>query len=54
MQQRQITEVKGRLIKSEISTKELVFDLGFSSMSSFSRFFKQYAGVSPSGFKKQH
>ncbi|MGJ8548794.1 helix-turn-helix domain-containing protein [Winogradskyella wichelsiae] len=54
IQQRQITEAKRRLIKSEISTKELAFDLGFSSMSSFSRFFKQYVGVSPSGFKKQH
>ncbi|MEO9894416.1 helix-turn-helix domain-containing protein [Aurantibacter sp.] len=53
IQQRQITEAKRRLVRSEISTKELAFELGFDSMSSFSRFFKKYVGVPPSEFKKE-
>ncbi|WP_299782343.1 helix-turn-helix domain-containing protein [uncultured Formosa sp.] len=39
IQQRQITEAKRRLVKSEITIKELAYILGFDSMSSFSRFF---------------
>ncbi|MEP5254857.1 MAG: helix-turn-helix domain-containing protein [Winogradskyella arenosi] len=54
IQQRQITEAKRRLIRSDISTKELAFVLGFGAISSFSRFFKQYVGVSPSEFKRLH
>ncbi|MCG1035647.1 helix-turn-helix domain-containing protein [Polaribacter sargassicola] len=54
IQQRQITEAKRRLIRGEISTKELAFLLGFDSLSSFSRFFKKNVGVSPSVFKKEH
>ncbi|MUU79783.1 helix-turn-helix domain-containing protein [Winogradskyella endarachnes] len=51
IQQRQITEAKRQLVKSEITTKELAFKLGFDSGSSFSRFFKKNVGVSPSNFK---
>ncbi|UMB55543.1 AraC family transcriptional regulator [Lutibacter sp. A64] len=51
MQQRQITEAKRRLIRGENSTKELAFQFGFNSISSFSRFFKKAVGVSPSVFK---
>ncbi|MDF4202764.1 helix-turn-helix domain-containing protein [Maribacter sp. SA7] len=51
IQQRQITEAKRKLIKSEITTKELAFELGFESISSFSRFFKKNVGVSPTQFK---
>lgn len=54
IQQRQITEAKRMLIKGEITTKELAFQLGFDSLSSFSRFFKKNAGVSASVFKSQH
>lgn len=53
IQQRQITEAKRKLIKSEITTKELAFELGFESISSFSRFFKKNVGVSPTVFKSQ-
>ena len=53
IQQRQITEAKRKLIKSEITTKELAFVLGFESISSFSRFFKKNVGVSPTVFKSQ-
>ena len=51
IQQRQITEAKRRLVRSEITTKELAFKLGFDSTSSFSRFFKKHIGVSPSAFR---
>ncbi|APA66162.1 helix-turn-helix domain-containing protein [Maribacter sp. 1_2014MBL_MicDiv] len=53
IQQRQITEAKRKLIRSEITTKKLAFDLGFESISSFSRFFKKNVGVSPTAFKAQ-
>jgi len=53
IQQRQITEAKRKLIKSEITIKELAFELGFESISSFSRFFKKNVGVSPTAFKVQ-
>ncbi|MCB4798678.1 helix-turn-helix domain-containing protein [Neotamlana laminarinivorans] len=51
IKQRQVTEAKRMLVKSNITTKELAFKLGFDSLSSFSRFFKQNVGVSPSSFK---
>tara|TARA_B100001059_G_C17756939_1_gene540461 strand:+ start:44 stop:805 length:762 start_codon:yes stop_codon:yes gene_type:complete len=53
IQQRQITEAKRRLVRSEITTKELAYKLGFDSISSFSRFFKKHIGVSPSVFKQE-
>ena len=53
IQQRLITEAKRKLIRSEVTTKELAFDLGFESISSFSRFFKKNVGVSPTAFKAQ-
>lgn len=51
IQQRQITEAKRQLTKSDISVKELAFMLGFESLSSFSRFFKKTTGLSPSEYK---
>ena len=51
IQQRQITEAKRRLVKSEITIKELAFLLGFDSFSGFSRFFKKAVGESPSEFR---
>ena len=53
IQQRQITEAKRKLVRSEVSTKELAFELGFGSLSSFSRFFKKKVGVNPSVYKRQ-
>lgn len=53
IQQRQITEAKRRLIKSEITTKELAFKLGFDSISSFSRFFKKHIGMSPTAYRQR-
>ena len=54
IQQRQITEAKRELVKSEITTKELAYMLGFNSISSFSRFFRKNTGASPSEFKKRN
>lgn len=51
IQQRQITEAKRQLIRSQVTTKELAFMLSFDSVSSFSRFFKKNVGVSPSDFR---
>ncbi|WP_077401983.1 helix-turn-helix domain-containing protein [Cellulophaga omnivescoria] len=52
IQQRQITEAKRQLVKKEVTIKELAFELGFESLSSFSRFFKKHTGVSPSKFSE--
>ncbi|MBP1841486.1 helix-turn-helix domain-containing protein [Formosa algae] len=54
IQQRQITEAKRRLVKSEITIKELAYVLGFDSMSSFSRFFKKFVQVNPSTYRLEH
>ncbi|WP_159022928.1 helix-turn-helix domain-containing protein [Formosa sp. L2A11] len=54
IQQRQITEAKRRLVKSEITIKELAYVLGFDSMSSFSRFFKKFVHVNPSTYRLDH
>jgi|GEM_PF-736491 len=54
IQQRQVTEAKRRLVKSEITTKELAFLLDFDSVSSFSRFFKKNVGVSSTIFKTDY
>lgn len=54
IQQRQITEAKRRLVKSEITIKELSFILGFDSLSSFSRFFKKITNTTPSNYRLQH
>ena len=54
IQQRQITEAKRRLVKSEITIKELAFVLGFDSMSSFSRFFKKFTALNPSAYRLSH
>ena len=54
IQQRQLTEAKRRLVKSEITIKELAFILGFDSMSSFSRFFKKFTTINPSSYRLNH
>ena len=52
IQQRQITEAKRLLIRSEATIQEIGFQLGFNSLSSFSRFFKNQVGESPSTYKE--
>lgn len=50
IKQRQITEIKRELQKKDKSIKEIAYDYNFSSVSAFSRFFKQNVNVSPKDF----
>lgn len=49
---RKMLESRRLLSYSDLSIKEIAFDLGFVDIQSFSRFFKKYEGVSPSEFKE--
>lgn len=54
--QYRVEESKVRLSSSEfdhLSVLGIAFDCGFKSKSSFNRYFKKYAGVPPSEFKKK-
>lgn len=50
IQSRIIVEAKRLLYFTEMSTKEIGFELGFSEPANFSSFFKSHVGVSPSKF----
>ena len=50
IQSRIIVEAKRLLYFSEMSTKEIGFELGFSEPANFSSFFKSHVGLSPSKF----
>ena len=48
-----ILEAKRLLMYTEMSSKEIAFELGFDDPASFSRFFKNAVKESPSAFKKR-
>ena len=48
-----LLEAKRLLKISEMSVKDIVYDLGFYDHASFSKFFKSHTGMSPSQFKEQ-
>ena len=50
IQSRIIVEAKRLLYFTEMTTKEIGFELGFSEPANFSSFFKSHVGVSPSKF----
>ena len=50
IQSKLIVESKRLLYFTDLSTKEIAYDLGFSESSNFSQFFKKQTGVSPSEF----
>lgn len=52
IQNRVLIEAKRLLKASEMSVKEIVFDLGFYDHANFSKFFKAHTGMSPSAFKE--
>ena len=52
IQSRIITEAKRLLYFSELSTKEIGFELGFNEPANFSAFFKKLTSFSPSTFQK--
>jgi len=49
---RLLQEAKRLLTYSEMTTKEIGYELGFDDPSTFSRFFKNGLGISPSNYKK--
>ncbi len=53
IQARITTEAKRLLTFSELSAKEIGFQLGFSEPANFSAFFKKNTGISPSNFNKR-
>lgn len=52
IQARIITEAKRLLYFTDLTTKEIGFDLGFNEPANFSAFFKKHTQLSPSNFKK--
>ncbi len=46
-------EAKKRIMESGLSIKEIAYSLNFSSPTFFSRWFKQYTGLTPKEFKQQ-
>lgn len=48
-----ILEAKRKIIHSEITIKEIAYDLGFSDRPYFSRFFKKMTGQTPEEFQKK-
>jgi len=52
IQDRKILEAKRLLRHSDLTIKEIAFDLGFEDIQTFSRFFKKIEQISPSEFKK--
>lgn len=54
IQSRITISAKRMLYFSDLSTKEIGYELGFSEPANFSNFFKKETGVSPSQFRKSH
>lgn len=52
IQARIITEAKRLLYFTDLSAKEIGFELGFNEPANFSAFFKKHTQLSPSNFKK--
>lgn len=52
IQARIITEAKRLLYFTELSNKEIGYELGFNEPANFSAFFKKHTQLSPSNFKK--
>ncbi|UWY27406.1 helix-turn-helix domain-containing protein [Flavobacterium sp. TR2] len=53
IQQRVETEAKRQLQRTDLSIKEIAFELGFVDHAYFSNFFKSHTGISPSEFRKK-
>lgn len=49
---RVIVQAKRLLVYTSMSAKEIAYKLGYDDYAYFSRFFKKYVGVSPSGYSK--
>ncbi|CAI9685033.1 AraC family transcriptional regulator [Elizabethkingia anophelis] len=53
IQNRTLLEAKRLLMSTDISVKEIVYELGFYDHASFSKFFKMHTGMTPSQFKEK-
>jgi AraC-like DNA-binding protein len=53
IQERKMLEAKRLLKYTDKSVKEIAFEIGFEDIQTFSRFFKNYQGVSPTDFKQK-
>lgn len=51
---RRILEIKRLLIGSELSIKEIAYDLGFDEPTNMVKFFKKHVGETPLHFRTQH
>jgi AraC-like DNA-binding protein len=51
IQERKMLEARRLLRYTDKSVKEIAFEIGFEDIQAFSRFFKNYQGISPSDFK---
>jgi len=49
-----IIEMKRLLINTSLSIKEIAFKSGFEEPTNFVKYFKKYAGLNPSQFRKQY
>lgn len=49
---RRVLEAKRLLLYSELSVKEISFELGFDEATNFNKFFKKHTGASPAEFRK--
>ncbi|MEM6726816.1 MAG: AraC family transcriptional regulator, partial [Bacteroidota bacterium] len=54
IQERLTLEAKRLLLHTDLSVKEIAYELGFEEPIYLSAFFKKQAGVSPSAFRKAH
>ena len=51
--ERILLEAKRLLLYSDKPADEIAIELGYKSLSHFSKFFKKHEGVSPTAFKKR-
>lgn len=51
---RRIEKAAGNLIHTQAGITEIAYKCGFSNISTFTRTFKKYYGLSPTGFRTQH
>lgn len=53
IQERRLLEARRALAYTQTAISEIGYDIGFQDVQTFGRFFKRYAGCSPSEFRKQ-
>lgn len=54
IQERKILEARRLLQYSDMQIQEIAYDIGYNDIQTFSRFFKNHEGISPSKFKEKH